>query len=79
MVDVETLRFRPADGSRLQMARRGKPFQPGNLCGRGGARGMCRDGKRYEGAVQDQSYVDVDESKEDVIGDDDILTNESTS
>ena len=39
---------------------------------------MCRDGKRYEGAVQDQSYVDVDESKEDVIGDDDILTDEST-
>ena len=30
---VETLTFRPVDGSRLQTARRGRPFTPGNLCG----------------------------------------------
>ena len=32
-MDVETLSFRPADG-RLQTARRGRPFVPGNLRGR---------------------------------------------
>ena len=37
VVDVDTLSFRPADG-RLQTARRGRPWVPGNLCGhrRGG-------------------------------------------
>ena len=33
VVNVETLTFRPVDGSRLQTARGGRPFTPGNLCG----------------------------------------------
>ena len=31
VVDIETLTFRPASGGRLQTARRGRTFIPGNI------------------------------------------------
>ena len=79
VVNVETLTFRPGDGSRLQTARRGRPFTPQNLRGRGRAKGIGRDVLQNEAAFMDKISVDTDDSEKDVIGDDNIVTDESTS
>ena len=78
VVNVDTLTFRPADGSRLQTARRGRPFTPGNLCSRGWAKGIGRGVLQNEAAFKDKISVDTDDSKKDGIDDDNILTDEST-
>lgn len=72
IVDIETLSFRPASGQQLQTARRGKPFKPGNLCGRGGGRGVMK----YKPTFKDSS-LDVDNILEK--GDDDIIVDEQTT
>ena len=69
VVNVETLTFRPVDGSRLQTARRGRPFTPGNLHGGGWAKSIGR------GKIS----VDTDDSEKDAIGNDNFVTDESTS
>ena len=79
VVNVETLTFRPMDGSRLQTARRGRPFTPGNLRGGGRAKGIGRGVLQNEAAFKDKISVDTDDSKKDLIGDDNIVTDESTS
>ena len=79
VVNVETLTFRPVDGSRLKTARRGRPFTPGNLRGGGRAKGIGRGVLQNEAAFKDKISVDTDDSKKDLIGDDNIVTDESTS
>ena len=71
VVDIETLSFRPAAGQQLQTARRGKPFKPGNLRGRGGGRGVMR----YKPTVKDSS-LDADNIL--VKGDDGITVEKTT-
>ena len=75
VVDVETLSFRPADG-RLQTARRGRPWVPGNLRGhhRGGGRGLGY--KCSQNIASDVISVDDEGSGK---GDDEIETDNQTS
>ena len=73
VVNVEKLSFRPPSGIKLQTARRGKLFRAGNLHGRGGTRGMCRGGKA---AVDDDSSVNVSDTKPDIISDDKVVTDD---
>ena len=79
VVNVETLTFRPVDGSRLQTARRGRPFTPGNLRGGGRAKGIGRGVLQNEAAFKDKISVDTDDSEKDLIDDDNIVTDQSTS
>ena len=58
VVNVETLTFRPVDGSRLQTARRGRPFTPGNLHGGGRAKGIDRGVLQNEAAFKDKISVE---------------------
>ena len=76
VVDVETLSFRPADG-RLQTARRGRPFMPGNLHGhhRGGGRGS---GYKHSQNIESDDAISVDDEGSGK-GDDEIETDDNTS
>ena len=70
VVDVETLSFKPVLGGRLQTARRGVPFTPGNIHGQG--RGRGRGGNRIQGAFINKKDV---ASK----GDDEVIVEEGTT
>ena len=76
VVDVETLSFRPADG-RLQTARRGRSFVPGNLhgCCRGGGRGL---GYKRSQNIESDDVISVDDESSGK-GDDEIETDDKTS
>ena len=76
VVDVETLSFRPADG-RLQTARRGRPWVPGNLRGhhRGGGRGL---GYKRSQNIESDDVISVDDEGSGK-GDDEIETDDKTS
>ena len=70
VVDVETLSFKPILGGRLQTARRGVPFTPGNIRGWGRGRG----GNRIWGAFINKEHV-ARTSK----GDDEVIVEEGTT
>ena len=57
VVDVETLSFKPILGGRLQTARRGVPFTPGNILGQG--RGRGRGGNRIRGVLLTKKMLQV--------------------
>ena len=76
-MDVETLTFRPAEG-RLQTARRGRPFVPGNLRGLhrgGGFGGGVAVGTSSE-SIGTISEITADDN---TTGDDAVETDDSTS
>ena len=77
VVDVETLTFRPAEG-RLQTARRGRPFMPGNLHGHhrgGGLGGGVAVGTSSE-SIGTILEITVDDNTK---GDDAVKTDDSTN
>ena len=71
-VDVETLSFKPVFGGRLQTARRGVPFTPGNICG--WARGRGRGGNRIQGA-----FINKEDVASTSKGDDEVIVEEGTT
>ena len=72
VVDVETLSFKPVLGGRLQTARRGVPFTPGNIHGWG--RGRGRDGNRTQGA-----FINKEAVASTAKGDDEVIVEEGTT
>ena len=72
VVDMETLSFKPVLGGRLQTARRGVPFTPGNICGWG--RGRGRGGNRIQGA-----FINKEDVASTSKGDDEVIVEEGTT
>ena len=72
VVDVETLSFKPVLGGRLQTARRGVPFTPGNIHGWG--RGRGRGGNRIRGA-----FINKEDVASTSKGYDEVIVEEGTT